>query len=450
MIGDRKELEENLIKDIKLIKRKRKVISDIKQELVEKYDLMDGTIQDWIRDPETHLPELEIRELFLITQQVFLKTGDLEINPDDYFTEVEAKESRKYSASIKRNEFEFPATFTNATLVGNSAYMIPMNVQVIDEMLSSMAVTYDFELQREAKMSRDREGGVRIEPTLNRKNVDEIEEHLLQGTLVPTTLVFNAMTRTSDIGDELVYDASKQELTITKGTELAIVDGFHRCKAVQKAIQRNPDIKFNFAVLITNYSKKQAQQYQAQLAKATPISKVRVQELEANRHADSIVRQLREESDLKGRISQTNRIHSINKEIVTYNVLSDTIEEQFKIETKADAMDVGDYLVDYFNILLGSYPEEFLFDPVGTRKESLICDNNMFVGYIILARKLYERGIKAKEVRKYIKNIDFSLDNPIWKEIEVLDNKNRIADTVRARRSIANYFNNIDVEETVM
>lgn len=450
MLTDRKELESHLSESIKTIKRKKAVVNDIKEELMNKYDIAGGSVSEWLSNPEITIPELDLREFVILTQQVYLKTGILSLNPEEHFTEVELKEARKYSADVKREKFDFPITLTNATLVGNAAYSVPMSVQTISSLMSNGLLTYDFELQREAKFKRNREDQIRKEPTLIKKNVDEIEEHLINGTLVPTTLVYNAMTRSSDSGDEILFDPTKGEITITKGTDLAIVDGYHRTKAIQKALQRNPHIKFNFIVLITNFSKKSAQQYQAQLAKATPINKARIQELEANRHSDSVVRQLREESDLKGLISQTNRIHILNKELVSYNVLADTIDEQFKMNSRADAMDVGDYLVDFFNILLGTYSNEFLEDPVSCKKESLMCDNNMFVGYIVLARRMFEADAKAKVLRKIIKDIDFSKENKLWGELEVLDEDGKLnANTNKVRKNIADYFETIDLGELV-
>jgi hypothetical protein len=449
LLGDRKELETNLTDAIETIKKKKRIVSDIKEELMNKYDIMGGTIQEWIRNPEEVLKELDLRELYLINEQVFLKTGNMNINPEDYFTEVEVKEARKYSAEVKRDKMDFPITLTNATVVGNAAYTVPMSIQTINSLLANNLLTYDFDLQREAKFKRGRDNSIRVEPTVNKKSVSEIEDHLVNSTLVPTTLVFNCMTRSAFSGNEITFDSNTRELTIHSGTEMAIVDGWHRCSAIVRALQKNPELEFNFSVLITNFSTRQSQQYQAQIAKANPISKVRVQELEANRHSDSVVRQLREESDLKGLISQTNRVHSLNKELVTYNVLADTIDEQFIMKNKADAMDVGDYLVDYFNILLGSFSEDFLENPVESKKNSLIADNNLFVGYIVLARRLFESNIKAKEVRNIIKRINFDKTNKLWQGIGVLDSKLSIEDTNKARKNIANYFDQIDLGELV-
>ncbi|MGD7047003.1 hypothetical protein FZC83_02055 [Rossellomorea marisflavi] len=450
MLTDRRELESKLANSIKTIKRKKNVVNDIKEELMNKYDIAGGSISTWFRSPEDSLPELDLREFYLINEQVYLKTGNLELIPEDHFTEVEIKEARKYSAEVKRDKIDFPITLTNATVVGNAAYSVPMSVQTIDALMSNGLLTYDFELQREAKFIRGRDNSIRKKPTLIKKNVDEIEEHLFQGTLVPSVLVYNCMTRSSDTGNEIIFDATKGELTITSGTEMAIVDGFHRTMGAVRAVQRQPDINFNFIVLITNYSTKQAQQYQAQLGKASEVSKVRIQELEANRHSDGVVRQLREESDLKGLISQTNRIHHLNKELVSYNVLADTIDEQFHMNNKAESMDVGDYLVDFFNILLGAYSNEFLENPVECKKTSLMCDNNMFVGYIVLARRMFEMEIKPKELRKVIKDIDFSKENNLWKEIGVLETDGNLnSNTNKLRKNIADYFETIDLGELV-
>jgi hypothetical protein len=444
MLKPREELEENIVTVLQesKLKTKKKVVNDIKKHLAT-YDIIDT--QSWINDPEENLKELSVSELLLFTQQVFAKTGDLRINVEDFFTQAELSDANQYSASIERmqNQLEFPITLSNVTVVGNGAYMATVDIQTIDKLLSNGLLDYNYDLQREATYRRNK-NEIKKEPTLVMSNVKEISSHLLEGTLVPTVLVWNAAVRSSSTGTELVYNSNTLELTIEKDTALFIVDGWHRCKASQNALQMNPELHFNFAVLITNYSTKKAQQYQAQLAKATPISKVRIQELEANRLSDSVVQQLKEESDLKGRISQTNRIHSLNKELVTYNVLSDSIDEQFKMETRADAADVGDYLTDFFNILIGEYSEEFLTNIEETRKTSLINDNNMFIGYITLARRMFESDIKARDIRKIIKNINFDRNNSTWVGL-IIDESGNLLETNKVRKNIRSYFEDLEL-----
>lgn len=451
MLKDRKELEEKLaivIKNYNLKRKNNRHLKDIKKHLLEHHEIFEGDVQSWVNDPENELPELDLRELFLLTEQIFAKTEDFSIIPSEYFTEPEMKEARQYSGLLKQKEQEisFPLTITNAAIVGNGAYLVVLDIKVINKLLENQLLDYNFDLQREATYVK-RKDKIMIEPTLNMNNVKEISEHLLEGTLVPTVLVFNAAPRTSEIGDELIFDAKDNTLTIAPGTRLDIVDGYHRCKGLQNALQINPDLNFNFAVLITNYSIRKAQQYQAQLAKATPISKTRMQELEANRLSDIVVQQLKLESDLQGRISQTNRIHYINRELVTYNVLADTIEEEFEMKTRADAADVGEYLVEYFNFLIGSYPEEFIYNIEEVRKISLINDNNMFVGYIVLARRMFENNISPRKVRNIIEKINFNRDNSEWVKLDILDKKGNLNNTFKLRKNIKKYFEKIELQE---
>jgi predicted transcriptional regulator len=443
MKKDRKELEESLIEVLTAskLKTQKKVVADIKKHLLKNYEIVEA--QSWIDDPESELPKLDIRQLLLLTEQVYAKTGKLSISVEDCFTENVINEARQFSGSVesRENEIDFPITIRNASIVGHNAYMVTLDIKTIDKLLDNQLLFYDFNLQREAKHVR-RKDKIVIEPNLNMNNVKEITQHLLEQTLVPTTLVFNAQTRSAIGGTELIFDSNKMELTITKGTRLAIVDGYHRCRASQNALQLNSDIEFNFAVLLTNYSTKRAQQYQSQLAKATPISRTRIQELEASRLSDTVVQRLKSESDLQGKVSQTNRVHS--NEFVSYNVLADNIDEQFKMENRADAEDVADFLIDYFNFLVSS--NDFIKNLEESKKKlNLIGENSMFVGYITLGRRLFESNIPAREVRKIIKNIDFSRSNQEWKELGILDEKENIADTNKSRKAIKDYFEKLEL-----
>lgn len=449
---NRTELINNLSNSIQSIKRKKKVIDDIKLELAEKYNILAGDVQQWINNPEMLL-ELDIRELYLITEQVYLKTGNIEsINPNDYFTDIERNMARNYEASLYREKMELPITLKNVMVISDGVFLAKVSPQIINDLVESQILVYDYEIQREAVLVKGKDGTVRKMPKIIRKNVEEIEQRLLEGTLAKTTppLVWNALVRSSDTGNELEYNPMMQELTINSGTELAIADGFHRISAIKNALMKNKDVKHDFMVILSNFSKKLIRSEQSQVAKATPISTTRVQEWESKRYSDSIVQQLRLESDLKGKISQTNRIRTIADELVSYNVLADTIDEQFIINTRAESSQIGDFLVDYFNMLIGSYPEEFIGNPNKTRESSLLVDNNMFVGYIVLARRLYEKNIKPSRVVKIINSIDFNKSNKLWVELGVINSDGKIErDTVKLRKNIKKYFEDINIDELV-
>ncbi|MED4883159.1 DNA sulfur modification protein DndB [Bacillus smithii] len=446
MLLPREELEEKLKEGIKEVRKKRRTVHDIKKHLVDKYDVLAGTIQLCLNDP-SHLKNLDPRVLMLLTEQIYLKTGIQELNPEKYFTEAEIKKSKQYSGKLQlENEIEFPYTIDNVIMIEEDAFVAKLSAQEIAKLLKSRHLNYNFDIQRES-VKTQRHGKIIQEAKLVMENVLEIKEHLKNNTLVPTFLVFNAAVRTSDTGDELVYDASKMQLTITKGTRLDIVDGYHRCKACELAVTENPEIDFEFGVLFTNYTDNRAKQYQAQLAKATPISRTRQKELEGSRNADLVVKELKIDSDLKDKISQTHQPRITVGELVSYNILADTIEEQFKMKTRADVYDVADYLKEFFNTLIGTYTDEFVNNVQETRKNSLINENITFIGYIVLARRMFEKGIKARNVIRYIADIDFRKDNPMWEEIGVLVAGNINDNVKKARKVIKEFFENISIED---
>lgn len=454
MIGDRKELESHLIINIQKIKRQKKIINDVKFELAEKYGILAGDVQVWINKADEKLSELDIRELYLFTEQIYLKTGNVqELSPDLYFTDVEKDLARKYEASLYTNEkLTFPITLSDARVIEDGVFAVLMDIKLINDLVEQQLLIYDYEIQREAVLVKGKDGSVRKKPKLVRKNVEEISQHLINGTLSKTAppLIWNALPRSSSTGNELTFDPVRQELTIHDDTELAIGDGFHRINGIKNALLKDNTINRKLMVYISNMSKKLFRAEMAQLAKATPISTVRVQEWESKRYSDTIVQQLKLESDLKDRISQTNRIKTIADELVSYNVLTDTIDEQFNISNRAEAYDVGDFLVEYFNMLLGSYSEDFLNNPNKSKENSIIAENNMFVGYVVLARRMFEKGIKPRDVKKIINKIDFSRKNSLWIQLGIINNEGKNErDTVKIRKSIKKYFEEIDLESLV-
>lgn len=446
---DKKLLLENIYIVINQIKRKRKVVNEIKQQLVEHHGLMSGTIQEWLTDPQKNLEGVDVRELYLLTEQLYLKTGNMDIRPDEFFTNVEKKEARIYHASVKRSVLDFPLTFNNAIKVGSDAYSVPISIKLLDEMMDNMLIDYDPELQREMVVKQDLNGNIRYEPTLVKRNVDQIAEHLLKGTLVPTTLVLNAALNSSDMNEELVYDSKNASLIINSKTKLSVVDGFHRIRGSQVALRQNSDLDFNFVVIITNYSKLMAKKYQYQLSQATPISAERAKQLKGDRHSDPIVNRLQVESDLKDRISQKGNIKPSVNQLVSYNLLADSIDNYFTINSNKEAKDVGSFLIEFFDELIGSFPEEFITNVSETRKESIINENNMFIGYTIIANKLYQNKVSPEKIVDVVNSINFKRDNDEWVKAGILDEKGNFTKTDKTRDNIAKYFKELDIMETV-
>jgi hypothetical protein len=137
MLQQRNELENNLIKVMKDSKLKfnKQVIEDIKNHL-RRYKVLN--MQNWINDPESEVPKLEPMELFLLTEQIFLKTGSLLINPEDYFTEHERKKSRQYIGTYElEEEITFPYTLENVSKISNKEFSVVVPADFIAKLCMS-------------------------------------------------------------------------------------------------------------------------------------------------------------------------------------------------------------------------------------------------------------------------------------------------------------------------
>lgn len=431
MIKERTLLEENLTKSLPKIKSKRKIISDIKNHLASQYSIVDT--QMWINDPENQLSNLDIRELILFTEQVYLKTGDSSINIDDFFNPSEIKEARQFNATASQSEdiITLPYTIPNVLQLSNEEYVCILDASEINKLMKSNLLFYNMDIQREAKVIK-RKDKVIVTPTINMKSVNDITKNLLEGKQFASELKLNCAVNSSNSGNELIYDAKHMELTITQGTRIDILDGMHRIQGIVNGFAISPDIKQKFTISVTNFTTRMAQLVQSQIAKQNKFSAQRIQELEQSRFSDMVVKQLKD-SDLK--ISQSNRVSG--DYLVSYNIMADYIDSEFDIKNRGMAADIGDYLTDFFNFLLSTVD----VNDDSIRKNSLILENSMFIGHIIIAKRMYESGMKARDIRKIIKTIDFSKENPIWKEVGILDSKNNL--TTNSRKAIKQYFEQI-------
>lgn len=443
MLKDRKLLEQNLIKPTLEIKRKRKVVKDIKMHLSEKNSIFDGSIQTWVNNPSEELKEIDPRLLYLFTEQIYSKTGDVNINPKDYFTESEIKTSKQFSGKMYIEEdIQFPLKFKPVIQHNNNTWVTKIDIYTLVRLLDSRKLHWNPESQREATYKRVN-GEIIEEATLIMPNVIEMKNLLKSGELVSSQLTLNASIGTSNTDEEVIYDSDTFELFINDGTKIDIVDGYHRIMASQLALSEKPDIKFEFDLKILNLTVDRAAKYLAQISKGERISEVKRRSMGKDSPADEVVNELMVKSELKDRIPKKENLSTIKKELVTYNTLVNSIDKNFDLRRKVDFYETCDYLIEYFNSLLGYYEEDFTSNYQLTKETSLINDNNMFAGYILLASKMKDKNVEARYVKKYIEKISFNKDNPLWIELDVLDEKGRL--TRNAKSGIEKYFAEIEI-----
>ena len=440
MLKDKKELERNLIDTMEVIKHDKKKINKIKKGLSE-YGITAGDVLRYIDHAETEIPQIEdMRILCLLTEQAYIASGNMDIMTSEYFADVEIKQSKQYIPDIENTEIKLPYTFKKVLRIDDENYLTTINTQVIRHMMNSKLLRYNFDTQRDAKLIK-RSNTIQQVANVDMKSVKEIAEHLLKGTLMPTMITFNCLAGTSDSGEEVIYNGKKMELTVTDGTFIDILDGFHRITGVLQAIEINPDLEFDFQLAIKNYNTRTAQLYVGQINTVNKMSEARLQELKESRYSDQVVKQLQRESDLKGISQSTKPSHEMDQ-YVSFNVLSDAIDESFNIESKRDAMKVGEYLVKFFDYLVGGNPDAFQTNIKGVNRESIVNSNTIFYGYITLAERMYKEKVSISKLDDILSKIDFSRKNVEWKQLGILDSNENITGKTKP---IKEYFNTIKI-----
>ncbi|MGZ9868182.1 DNA sulfur modification protein DndB [Priestia endophytica] len=396
-------------------KRRFPIIDKIADELVQ-YEVNTRYIREIFDNPEEELPKQDQRLVCLFMESFSQLSGIKGIDPTIYYTPDEIKSCRLYSGAIEREEvLTLPYTFQNATQLTHNTYLVQISCKEITQLSDGQVLHYNLETQREPRHVKRIEG-IRKIPRVYYQNIAEMTELLLEDKLVPSTLVFNAAVGTSDEGTELNYNPRERTLTVNKGTILDNLDGYHRQKAAMRALTVNPDLEFVFPLIIGNYTVSEARHYVGQLGKATPISESRVQELIAEKHSAEIIRQLELDSDLKNRISRTEEnIHNTSY-LVYYSTLADAIDNNFSPKSKLEATKISKNLVEFFNYLIGSFPEEFIINVNETRERSYINRDFMFAGYVKLAKRMFDENIELDNIEKIIKSIDFNKNTSPFKE----------------------------------
>ncbi|MEX0598972.1 MAG: DNA sulfur modification protein DndB [Candidatus Paceibacterota bacterium] len=438
MKKDKNELIELLQEEIKKTKNEKQRMNKVVNGISE-YGLTSGHVFSIFNNLD-EIKDADIRVLALITEQLYI-AGSSALNPNNFFTEKEIKQAKLYDSKfeeINEDHLEFPITIDNVIMIDDENYVTTMNINLINELYGSGLIEYNTDTQRESHYTKRRDKIIE-KPKLYKESVKQISERLLEGTLSSTTITFNALAGSSDEGDEIHYNAKKMQLTINKGTELDILDGFHRLTGSRNALLTNPEIDHTFIVSIKNYNVSGAQKHLAEISKINSIDKTHIQALEQSRYSDVVVKQLQRDSDLKGRISKTGKIHKINNEIVSYSILSDIIDEEFNIKNKREALEIAGYLTDLFDYILGRFHDRFN----NYYHDDLISSNVMFAGYIVLAKIAKEENYSLKDVGDAIENIDFNRSNSMWREKGVLNGDNVISSD--AKKRVKELFRNIKI-----
>jgi hypothetical protein len=414
---DRHELEDILVQKFEEIKSNPRFVEDLKKVLA-KNKILPGDIQRII-NKDIPISEVEDAKLFLITNAIFSLTEQELFNPEKYFTEKEIKIAQRYEEQ-QEERITLPITINNVIALNSQEFITALPIKTLVDWYNSDLIEYNSETQRNPRERRRASGEIVTMAYINPQSVRDITLQIMNGTFKADTIILNIL---SDGREKFEFDEQKGQLTIYEG-EIDILDGFHRLNAFAQVINElNPDSDFITAVAIKNFTIKEAQSYVAQINTVNKMPTTYIQKLKGDRYSDIVAKKLQEESELKGRISPTHTVNNSVGHIVSYKTLTDEIEENFKIQSKVEALKLSEYLVQFFDYLLGgNYIEEFRREVSG---KTFMSKHHMFIGYLALAGEMHKNEIAASKV------------NDILSEIDLSENNQELADIIKDKKSLA-------------
>lgn len=444
---EREQLENELSIVLNEIKGDKKLVIEFKKEM-SKHGIKAGDVQSVITGALS-LDQLTIRVLCLLTIKLHKLTDRSNIDPELYFTTSEIKDSSLLEI-VEDERPTLPYTFENVELIEQDSYSGKIDIQELKKIFDTLLV-YNFETQREPRLvkGKNEEDEIIQKPKTNPKSVNDIAELLKSGRLISSTLTFNIVAGSSDSGNDVIYNAKDRTLTVSKGAKITILDGYHRISGVLKALQEDPTLNKTFRLDILNISTRAAQNHFAQINTTNPISQSRLKEMAQNRQADYIAKELQNNCEfLKDKVSLSEHLSLIAEQLVSFKVLSDSIDNVYDAKNRFEAIQVAKHLVEFFNVLMINNPEAFITNINEIRKKSLINSNQMFYGYVLLSKVFKDKNIPLSKLKDVMDKIDFSRENKMWIENGVLNAEGNIA--TNPQKKIKDFFLNVIKNEVLV
>lgn len=427
---DRKELENELRKIIIEYSFDKKVQQKIVKYFEEK-NVLPGEILAILGG---NIPLETISQVMLgALADAFYKVLRLEIiNPERYFNEGEIKIIKEFKRNIKGME-KYPITFEDVLKVAEDHYITYAKAQDVVELYNKNIVIYNYKTQRNSKLIEYKDKII-MQPNINWNSVKEMTEDMIKDRFITNFITLNLLQNGED---EFEYDEKNKTLTIYAG-EINVLDGFHRSLAMINAIQQKPNLSYVTGVNITNFDVDKAIRFIIQEDKKNKINKRYLQSINPDKLANGVVQKLNESamSDLKGKITNDITLIQQNKALTLTNIMADAIEYHYKLKTRKDVYQTAKWLIEFFDELIGCYPDEFIENIAETKKNSVINHKNIFIGYIALSKELQNADNWREKLYEVMLKIDFNKNNKIWEEIDLF----RYEIKKRTIKKISNYF----------
>ena len=422
------------------------------QSKVEEYYLnknISASVVNGLLSKRTPLEGLGDVYLCMFTSAIYNCTKENKINPTKWFDEVTLSDEKMYSK--KKLNDNRTIIIPNVDRINDHHYFSTQTPYAYTtNLLNNSLLGYKFETQRAGKVVLKGNQITKI-PFLDPTNSEEIFDKMMLGTFTSNAISLNH-EHTKD-GDEskLLYDPINRTLKIELRPEetVWIIDGFHRAVQMSNVISKNPKSDRTTMMHIFNYTEEQANSFIRQEASGTKISKELLEGRSPDKFSTTIAKDINRQEKFN---SMFGRIAELDKEVAlkydnahikytSIQTISIAIEEFFGITNddtgnKILISDLKDMLTDRLGEIISLKKKHFdrTFED---RKKSMVTFNGAFMFYIAIIARLNELGYSeevtkedrnkfSKKLAEILQKIDFSVTNPIWKELGIVTPSNRM------------------------
>nr|WP_145401578.1 DNA sulfur modification protein DndB [Paenibacillus xylanexedens] len=424
---DRNIIEEEVVKNLKFFQSSRKMHYELNLKLSE-HNVPFGIVQK-IYQNNDYISELELHYLIGIVGALHDANQSFS-DQREYFGEREIKEANVALKEKNEDKIVLPYTINDVIEVKYDSYVTKISIKELVKMVNSQLIIYEEETQRGVTYKLNKSGGIVKAPIVNKASVKRIGNKVSANKYFEDMITLNVF---STEVDPVIYNRDSRTLTINDGAVIYILDGFHRLQGFLAGTNINPDVDFNEILSIRVYDFETAKQFFSQINTINVLNKERKKELAQERLSDKVVAELQRKSEIGEQIASGSTVSNIAGELTTFDILSWSIDQMFKMERQFDVVNVTKYLSEYFIYLVGYYPDEFS-KSIDKRKNKWMSHPLMFIGYIVMSKIMQDKNIEFTDIQEYVDLLDQEELNSMLYERESLTNNKRL------RNKLINYF----------
>lgn len=373
---------------------------EIEEKLAVQYKIPRGTFGEILVNND-RIDLLKREELIAIIIEMFGITNDNRLKPENYFTNKEISKASKYKYEVK-HDISYPYTISDVIAAPTGRdYVTMMSYTELRDLWFAKLISYNYNTQRLSKKKALKNGKISEKPTVNLKSVRNITRLILEGKYKSDTILLNILV---DGSDHVEFDEG--DLIIYEGTNINLIDGMHRVQGIISALEENPELEGYLNVAIKHYPLEEAQFLLGQVNTVNRFDKTLVKHYMAETIGAQITKDLMNLPELKNRISIKTTLDKKLNYFTNFAILSDSIDNIFEPQSNKDRYDITEVLKKFFGYLIPSYEIELDKNKKEVSKVSWINHHNTFVGFVVIAKKLYEKYGKSFPVDEIVRLVD--------------------------------------------